>query len=164
MQSVRLKIPYIDAAQVEKSVTHNEALALLDVVVGAAVDGFLVNTPPASPAVGTCYVIGDAPTAAWVGHALALAGYTEGGWRFIAAMDGLNAVDKASGETVVFRDGTWERGHVRAANLSVGGVQVVGARQAGVSDPAGGSTVDVEARAAIASILAGLRSHGLIGS
>jgi len=164
MQSVRLKIPYIDAAQVEKSVTHNEALALLDVVVGAAVDGFLVNTPPASPAVGTCYVIGDAPTGAWVGHALALAGYTDGGWRFIAAVDGLSALDMASGETVVFRDGTWERGHVRAASLSVGGVQVVGARQAGVSDPAGGSTVDVEARAAIASILAGLRSHGLIGS
>ena len=164
MQSVRLGIPLIESGQVEKSVTHNEALALLDVAVGAAIDGLLANAPPASPGVGDCYVVGSAPTGAWAGHALALAGFTEGGWRFVAAVDGLSAVDKLSGETAIFRDGAWEKGHVRATKLSVGGEQVVGARQAAVADPTGGATVDAEARAALAGILVALRGHGLIAS
>jgi hypothetical protein len=33
-----------------------------------------------------------------------------------------------------------------------------------VADPAGGSTVDAEARAAVAAILARLRTHGLIAT
>jgi hypothetical protein len=42
--------------------------------------------------------------------------------------------------------------------------QVVGNRQAAISAPSGGSTVDAEARTAIGSILAALRTHGLIAS
>ena len=146
----------------DKATTHNEALARLDLLAAAAIDGFLINAPPASPALGNCYVVGAAPTGAWAGHALALAGYTEGGWRFIAAIEGLQAVDKASGETVLFRSGAWEKGQIRATKVSVGGDQVVGARLAAVADPTGGTNVDVEARAAIAAILARLRGHGLI--
>ena len=137
---------------------------MLDLAVSAAMDGFLVNAPPGSPAVGSSYVVGSAPTGAWAGHALALAGYTEGGWRFIGPVSGLTVLDKASGEFATYAAGAWERGHVRAAKLSVGGNQVVGARLAAVADPAGGATVDAEARAAIVAILARLRSHGLIAS
>jgi hypothetical protein len=70
--------------------------------------------------------------------------------------------EKNSGEAATFRSGAWEKGHVRGAKLSVGGNQVVGARLAAVPDPAGGATIDAEARTAIASILARLRQHGLI--
>jgi hypothetical protein len=155
---------YIQPAQVDKATTHNEALALLDVAISAAIDGFLVDTPPANPTVGSSYVVGANPTGAWVGHPRALCGYTEGGWRFIAPFDGLSALDKASGETVIFRGGTWEKGQARAAKLSIGGNQVVGARGAAVVDPAGGTIIDAEARAAIAAILGRLRAHGLIAS
>ncbi len=139
-------------------------LATLDLVVCAAVDGFLIDTPPASPSVGSCHVAGAAPTGAWAGHAHALAGYTGGGWRFIAPFEGLTALDKASGEVAAFLGGAWDKGHVRAAKLSVGGNQIVGARQAAVADPAGGATIDAEARMAIAAILARLRTHGLIAT
>jgi phage baseplate assembly protein V len=46
----------------------------------------------------------------------------------------------------------------------VAGNQVVGPRGAAVSDPTGGSTVDTQARTAIAGMLARLRAHGLIES
>jgi hypothetical protein len=163
-QSARLGAPLIQPAQVDKATTHNEALALLDVAISATIDGFLVDTPPASPAVGNCYVIGANPTGAWTGHARALAGYTEGGWRFIAAIEGLTALDKASGEPAIFRAGAWEKGQARVAKLSIGGNQVVGARGAAVVDPAGGTIIDAEARAAIVAVLARLRAHGLIAS
>ena len=146
----------------DKSTTHNEALALLDVAISAAIDGFLIDTPPTSPAVGSSYVVGANPTGAWAGRARALAGYTDGGWRFIAAFEGLTALDKASGETTVFRAGRWEKGQARAARLSIGGNQVVGARGAAIAEPVGGAIVDTEARAAIAAILVRLRQHGLI--
>ena len=163
-QSPRVGAPLLEPAQVDKSTTHNEALAILDIAVSAAVDAFLLDTPPASPAPGDYYIVGDAPTGAWVGRSLALAGYTAGGWRFIAPFAGLSVLDKASGQVAVFEAGAWELGHVRATMLSIAGDQVVGARLAAVDDPAGGSTVDVEARAAIAAVLARLRQHGLIAS
>ena len=163
-QSARFGIGFLQAAQASKEVTVNEALATFDIAVSAAVDGFLLNSPPASPAIGSSYVIGASPTGAWTGHALALAGFTGGGWRFIAPFDGLRALDKASGEIAVFAAGAWEKGHLRATRLSVGGDQVVGARGAAVADPAGGTTVDSEARAAITAILGRLRQHGLIST
>jgi len=163
-QSARLGLAFLQAAQLQKEATINEGFAALDLAVSAAVDGYLLNTPPASPAVGSSYIIGAAPTGAWAGHALALAGYTSGGWRFIAAFPGLAALDKASGEIALFAAGGWDRGHLRAAKLSVGSNQVVGARLAAVTDPTGGATIDAEARGAIAAILARLRTHGLIAS
>ena len=137
---------------------------MLDIAACAAVDGFLVDTPPAGPSVGDCYILGASPTGAWLGHAFALAGYTAGGWRFIAAIDGLSALDKTSGQSAIFNAGAWELGHVRAAKVSIAGNQIVGPRQASVSDPSGGATVDAEARATIAAILTRLREHGLIAS
>ena len=163
-QSARLGIGYLQAAQIQKEATVNEGFAAIDIAVSAAIDSFLLDTPPASPAIGSCHIVGGEPGGAWAGHALALAGYTEGGWRFIAPVDGLAAFDKASGQFAVFTAGSWEIGDVRAAKLSIGGDQVVGARQAAVADPAGGTVVDAEARDAIVAILARMRQHGLIDS
>jgi hypothetical protein len=47
--------------------------------------------------------------------------------------------------------------------VSIGGVDVVGARRAAIPDPTGGTVVDSQARAAIGAILGTLRGHGLIG-
>lgn len=57
------------------------------------------------------------------------------------------------GDTIVNNDGTFWNG----------GVQVVGARQAAVSPPVGGGTVDAEARTAINALISRLQAHGLIG-
>lgn len=163
-QSARLGLGFLQAAQIQKETTINEGFAALDLAVCSAIDGFLLNTPPASPVEGSSYIVGNAPTGAWAGHGLALAGYTDGGWRYIAPIPGLTAFDKASGELAMFDGSAWEKGNVRAAKLSVGQNQVVGARQAAVTDPTGGPVIDAEARAAIAAVLNRLRVHGLIAS
>lgn len=162
--TARFGAPFLEPAQIDKSTTHNEALAIFDLAVSAAVDGFLLDTPPTSPNVGDCYIIGDFPTGDWAGYALALAGQTAGGWRFVAPFEGLSVRDKASGQEAVYRSGAWELGHVRGAKLSIGGDQVVGGRLAAVGDPIGGTTIDIEARAAITAIIDRLQQHGLIDS
>jgi phage baseplate assembly protein V len=49
-------------------------------------------------------------------------------------------------------------------HVKVAGVKVVGSQGAAVADAAGGAVVDSQARAAINTLLARLRSHGLIES
>ena len=141
---------------------HNEALQLLDVLVAAAVEGLPLATPPASPAIGNCYIVAASPTGAWVGHAQQLAAYTSGGWRFIVPRDGMSALVDSSGDTALYHDGAWEIGTVRGSQVMIAGDQVVGAREPAIAAPAAGSTVDVEARAAIGQILDAMRQHGLI--
>lgn len=48
--------------------------------------------------------------------------------------------------------------------VRVNGNKVLGGREAAVADPAGGATVDAQARTAIAGILAALRGHGMIST
>lgn len=141
---------------------HNEALRRLDVAVAAAVETVGGNTPPASPVDGQCFIVGTAPTGAWAGHASAIAGYAAGGWRFVAPIAGMRALDKASGHTATYDAAAWVVGTVKGAKLELAGSQVVGARLAAVANPSGGANVDAEARAAIVAILDRMRSHGLI--
>lgn len=101
-------------------------------------------------------------TGAWAGQDGALAGITDGGWKFLAPIEGAQVIDAASGQTIVRRGGSWETGVVRAQEFRVNGQTVVRQRQAAIADPTGGTTSDVECRAAVISILSALRTHGLI--
>jgi hypothetical protein len=158
----RLVLPFIVPGQAQKELFHNEALQVLDVLVSAAVEGLPLATPPASPAAGSCYIVGASPSGAWSGHAGKLAAFTSGGWRFVAPFDGLEAMVRTSGSTALYRNGGWEIGKLRGSEVAVDGVKVVGAREPAIAAPAGGGTADLEARAAIGAILAALRDHGLI--
>lgn len=131
-------------------------------VVAAAVEGLPLASPPASPAIGSCYIVASSPSGAWSGHAQQLAAYTSGGWRFTAARDGLNAYVRSSGSTAVYHDGAWEIGTLKGSQVTVGGQKVLGSRSAQITAPTGGATVDAEARAAIGQILTAMRTHGLI--
>lgn len=137
-------------------------MRIIDIVAAAAVENVGTNAPPASPIDGQCYVIGTAPTGAWAGHAKAIAGYAPGGWRFVAAVAGMSAFDKASGQTAAYDGTAWSIGAIKGATLKLGASQVVGARLAAVANPTGGTLIDVEARAAITLILDRMRTHGLI--
>jgi hypothetical protein len=158
----RLALPFIVPGQAQKELFHNEALQVLDAVVSAAVEGLPLATPPVSPAVGSCHIVGASPNGAWSGQAGKLAAFTSGGWRFVAPFDGLEATVRISGSTAVYRNGAWEIGKLRGSEVAVDGLKVVGAREPAIAAPAGGSTIDLEARAAIGAILAAMRDHGLI--
>jgi hypothetical protein len=122
------------------------------------------NDPPASPAAGACYIVGNSPTGEWAGKSQCIAGYTSGGWRYISATIGMVAHVKPMGISAQYRAGAWELGVLRGTGLILGGVQVVGSRLPAIPGPSGGATVDVEGRAAINQVLAALRQHGLIES
>ncbi len=160
----RLALKFIQPGQAQKELFHNEALQTLDIVVAAAVEEPPLDTPPASPLIGTCFIVGSAPTGDWASFAGHLAAFTAGGWRFVAPLAGMTAHIQSTQTTAAYRSSAWEIGVLRADSLVVAGEQVVGARGAAIADPAGGTTVDAEARSAIGAILAAFRQHGLIGS
>ena len=162
--SARLNLPLLAPGQAQKELYHNEALTLIDLAVQASVVTVGLDTPPASPVLGQCWIVGNAPTDAWIGQAGALAGWTGGGWRFVAAVEGGAVWDISSGEVVRRVAGAWVAGTVTGARLVIGGIQVVGAQRAAIATPAGGAVVDAEARTGLAALLAAMRTHGLIAA
>ena len=162
--SARLSLPLLQSGQAQKEVSHNEALVLLDLIVQPVVQAVGIDTPPASPAAGECWIVGTSPTGAWTGQAKAIAGWTSGGWRYLAARDGMTAWSLADGAFAQFEGSAWTIGIVRASQLVIGGDSVVGTRHSAIAGPTGGSVIDTQARAAIDLALAALRSHGLIAT
>ena len=53
----RLESPLLSPGQAQKEFFHNEALQTLDTLVAAAVEEPPRASPPASPALGVCYII-----------------------------------------------------------------------------------------------------------
>ena len=114
--------------------------------------------------IGSCYIVGSLPTGDWAGKAQFVAAFTGGGWRLLSPVEGMTFSVKTSGYAANYRAGAWEIGVLRGSNLMVDGQQVVGTQEASIADPAGGATVDAEARTTIGEILAALRAHGLIAA
>ena len=160
--TARFALPFIAAGQAQKESFHNEALTRIDALLQAAVEAVAVNDPPSSPTLGQCWIVGAAPTGAWAGQGGTIAAWTDGGWRFVAPQPATTAWSRADGLFVRYDGSHWILGEIDAARVMVGGVQVVGAQQSAVAAPTGGSTVDAEARTAVAAILAMLKSHGLM--
>ncbi len=162
--TARFGMPLLHAGQAQKELDHNEALTLLDLAVQPVVRAIGLNEPPSDPGEGDCWLVGASPVGAWSGHAQALAGWTAGGWRFVAPRPGM-AVFHGGDQLTVRHDGTgWIAGTVHASRLRIADHDVVGAQQAPITNPAGGGVVDGEAREAVIAVLEALRSHGLIGT
>jgi hypothetical protein len=92
----RLALPYILTQQAQKEVTHAAGLNRLDALVQPVVQQIGLNTPPASPAEGQCWIIGATPTGAWAGQANRLAQRIGGAWVFYAPFIGLVVFDAAT--------------------------------------------------------------------
>lgn len=159
--SPRFALPLLVPGQAQKELYHNEALAAIDAVLHATVED-RVAAPPSAPEPGQAWIVDGGASGAWAGHAEQLAFYTAGGWRFVAPVETMTVWDKAAGLARRWTGAAWSDGAVDAARLIVGGEQVVGARQPAPPIPSGGTTIDSEARAAIAAITVALRTHGLI--
>jgi hypothetical protein len=109
--SARIGLPYLDAAQAQKHVTMNEALALLDVAASARVEAMGAVTPPTSPVDGDANIVGDGAGGDWTNRDGEVAVFLNGGWEFIAPWAGwrLWVADQA-GEA--FYDGQkWQLAH-----------------------------------------------------
>ena len=162
--SPRLTLPLLSAGQSQKEVLHNEALLTLDLLVPAVVEEGPRNDTPPTPAPGSIYIVGASPTGEWAGQSLRLAGFSAAGWRFVSPVEGMEVWIKSSSLPGRYRHGAWEIGASRSARLVIDELQVVGSQAPAIQAPTDGSTVDLQARAAIGSILDALRQHGLIAT
>ena len=73
--TTNLKLPYIEAAQAQKHVTHNEALRILDAAIQISVLDSNRTARPSSPASGARHVIAAGATGAWAGKDRAIAAW-----------------------------------------------------------------------------------------
>ena len=161
--SARFAIPLLHPGQQQKEAFHTEAIQRIEALLCATVEGPPVATPTASPTIGNCFLVGSGASGAWAGQEGALACLADGGWRFVAATEGMRVLDRSSGQAIVRRAGVWETGIARVQEVRVGGEKVVGARQPSIALPSGGAVRDGECRAAVSAVITALQAHGLIG-
>lgn len=141
----RLRLPFLFAGQSQREAFVNEALARLDALVQPIVLGEAA-TPPEQAISGNSYLVAAQATGAWAGHDGAIATWADTQWLFCAPFDGARVHDLTSGSLAVFSEAQgWQRAGSPAA-------------------PTGGATQDIEAREAIAAIVARLHSLGIFSS
>jgi hypothetical protein len=116
---------------------------LADALLFASIESQL-SAPPTLAAetnAGKCWLIGAGATGIWLSKAGQIALWTGGSWRYLLPIDGMCVWNNANSTRMFRRDGVWFT-------------------SAAISDPTGGSVIDIEARAAVAAILQLLRQNG----
>ena len=144
-RTARHQLPFLFAGQLQKEAFVNEALARLDALVQPVVLGEAA-APPLAPANGDSYLVGASATGEWAGHEAAIATWADPIWLFATPFDGARAHDAASGSIAVFSEAEGWR------------------RVIGPDVPMGGATQDMEARAAVTAIVAGLHTLGIFSA
>lgn len=160
----RWALPQLFAGQAQKELFHNEALARIDMLLHGEVQSADEAVPPAAPDAGMCWIVAAGASDAWAGYDGAVACWTEGGWRFAAPKRGLSLWVADRGHMMRYDGSDWNDDIFRSDGIYIDDLRVISSRKAGITDPAGGATVDGEARTALIAILQRLRSHGLIES
>ena len=141
--SPRFGLPLLFSGQAQKEVYVNEAHALIDALLHCAVES-VATAPPAIPADGSNWLIGAAAIGDWSGKSNSIACRQDGNWIYVSPRDGMIVLNRATGQQLRYV-GTW----TAAAN---------------VPPPSSGNVVDVEARAAIISILTALEAFGILAT
>lgn len=116
--SPRLNLPFLQPAQAQKHVTHNEALRQLDLVVQLSVASLNATTPPAVPEQGEIHALGANPQGDWNGQPGMLAAWLDNGWSFVAPGIGWRAWDQASGQMKLWNGTDWVDPPVATQNLA----------------------------------------------
>lgn len=134
LKTPRFNLPLLATGQAKKEITHNEALILLDFLVSPQVLASHDDPGTLLPSEGDAWLIDPNPVGDWISRANQVAIWSSGGWRFVEPSENLELFVTGTNERAVFRENKW----------AIHGV---------IAKPDGGDLVDVEARAAIDSIL-----------
>lgn len=160
--TARLGLKTIEPGQLHKEISHNEAIERLDMIVQPVVISSDVSQPPASAAIGDCFIVGPSATGDWTGRDGEFAMMGSGGWVYLAPFSGLEVRDEGQAVTLRHDGASWQIARHRGSVEDQDGHQVIANRQPSVGLPAGGSVQDLEARAAISALVGRLEAHGLI--
>ena len=96
-----LSLPFIQPAQAQKHVTHNEALQVLDAVVQLVVASASMDAPPVAPQLGERYIVAAPGSGAWAGQAGNIAVWEGNTWFYVTPQAGWRAgVIDPAGELV----------------------------------------------------------------
>ncbi len=140
--SARHQLPYLVIAQAQKELTHNEALAKIDALLHPVVQSRLASPPVVTPAdTGKCWVIDVGSTGEWQNKVDQIAGWVGGSWRYLVPVPGMRVRNMALGADIIWNGSQWIAAPA-------------------ITDPQSGSTIDTEARAAIAALLSHFRMIG----
>ena len=105
--TLHLALPYIEAAQAQKHVTHNEALRILDAVVMLAVKDRDLSAPPGSPSDGDRYLVKPTGSGAFAGKDQQIAHYRDGAWAFHSPRAGWVCFVEDEDALLVFDGDEW---------------------------------------------------------
>ena len=110
--TTQLGLPLVQAAQAQKHVTVNEALARLDGLVLLTIQSQSIAMPPAVMIDGTCYAVPIGAVNEWAGQDGKLAVARNGGWDFVPPQRGWRGLILDEGQQTI-HDGTfWRSGMV----------------------------------------------------
>lgn len=137
----RLDLPLLFAGQSQKEGFVNEIAARIDAILHGAIEGELA-TPPPAPLDGQCWLVANGASGDWLGQSGKLAARQAGNWLFATPRDGMKLLNRATGQETRYSNG-WKAA-VRPAAVT------------------GGTTVDTEARVAIASLMTALTTAGIV--
>jgi len=120
--SPNLTLPYLDAAQAQKHVTHNDALRMLDALVQTSVLSRVLTAPPATPADGDRYIVPVGASGVWAAQAGKIAAFQDGAWAYYAPRTGWVAWVVAENVLLIFNAGAWGSALSVLQNLALVGV------------------------------------------
>ena len=139
-RSVKHDLPLLHPAQAQKEYLLNEALARLEALTQTTVLGMRA-APPAAPSLGDAYLVAADASGPWEGRQDAIATWQGGHWLVQDAVEGMRVYRKDVAAFAVYSS-AWAVASTPA-------------------DPAGGATIDDEARATIGALIAALRVAGI---
>lgn len=104
-----LTLPFIEAAQAQKHVTHNESLRILDAVVQLSVLSNIYTAPPDSPnpANGDRYLVASGAGGEWSGFDDSVVAYQDGAWVEYVPQTGWVTWVEDSEQLLVFDGNAW---------------------------------------------------------
>ena len=105
--SPNLQLPFLDANQNQKHVTHNAALTILDVLINPKVESNGLTAPPGVPGDGQIWIVAAGATGAWAGKDGQLAAWQDGAWSFYAPRAGTIAFAANLGQSLQWTGSSW---------------------------------------------------------
>ncbi len=103
----RLQLPFLQAGQALKNITHNEALQRLDTGLYLACSNMAADILPNDPAPGLAIIISESPDAALAGHIGHIAVFVNGSWIWFIPKSGWTVWDDIGQALRVFGGTGW---------------------------------------------------------
>lgn len=127
-QSPNLSLPFIQPAQAQKHVTHNEAIELLDMIVQLTLESTQITAAPAAPEEGQAWAVPAGATGAWDAQQGNIATWRGGGWLFVVPRDGWQAWVRDTATLAIWTEAAWapQGGNGALNNLPSVGINATG--------------------------------------